>query len=411
MLMDRVRESRTGGAHVGAEPSWRDVDLALRRIAKRRAALDVEEAKWLVAAQRARVHQHLGMGSFREYLERVLGYAPRTAQERIRVAQALVDLPEMEGALARGDISFSTIREVSRVAKANTEGAWLTAIAGKTVREVEEAVAGRRPGDLPETPPDPELLRTTLRLDVKTSTLALFREARRQLELETGEKLSDDAFVAMLCRGALAGGGAAERPPHQIAITTCDDCKRGWQDAGGVTVEVPAATIERAQCDATEIGRIDGPTPGRASQTIPPAIRRAVIQRDHERCRVPGCRAATYVDIHHIVPRALGGTHEPWNLMLLCDAHHGAVHEGRLRIRGRAPDALVVEHADGKSYGEEPTNAELAKKALRQSGYSAAEASAAVEQACAHVGADVPLERLIFESFRACKPIAIRSRE
>lgn len=401
MLMDRVRDSVAGGAHVGEEPSWREIDLALRRIAKQRAALDAEEAIWLVAAQRARVHRQLGMGSFREYLERVLGYGPRTAQDRIRVAVALAELPEMAAALARGDISFSTVREVSRVAKANTERVWLGAVAGKTVREVEQAVAGRRPGDLPETPPDPELLRSTLRLDVKTSTLALFREARQQLERETGERLSDDAFVAMLCRGALAGGSAAERPPHQIAITTCGDCKRGWQEAGGLTVEVPEAKIERARCDATEIGRIDGPTARRASQTVPPAIRRAVIQRDHERCRVPGCRAATYVDIHHIVPRAQSGTHDPWNLLLLCDAHHDAVHEGRLVVGGRAPDALVFQHADGKSYGTEPTNVELAEKALKQSGFSAAEANAAVEEACAHVGADVPLERLIFEAFRA----------
>ena len=368
MLMDRVRDSRTGGAHVGAEPSWREVDLALRGIAKRRAALDVEEARWLVAAQRARVYWHLGMGSFREYLERVLGYAPRTAQERIRVAEALAELPEITAALERGDISFSTVREVSRVAKADTEEAWLQAVAGKTVRDVEQAVAGRRPGDLPGTPPDPELLRRTIRLDLKTSTLALFREVRQQLELETGETLTDDALLAMLCRGAMAGGGAVERPPHQIAITTCDECKRGWQDAGGVTVEVPASRIERARCDATEIGRIDGPTQGRASQTIPPATRRAVIQRDHERCRVPGCRASTYVDIHHIVPRAQGGTHDPWNLLLLCDAHHDAVHEGRLAIRGRVPDALVFQHADGRDYGTEPAKVELAEQPSRESG-------------------------------------------
>jgi hypothetical protein len=402
MLMDRVRDSVAGGAHAGAGSEWREIDLALRRIAKRRAALDAEEARWLMAAQRAEVHRHLGMGSFREYLERVLGYAPRTAQERIRVAEALVQLPETEAALARGDIQYSTVREISRVAKPETEHAWLCAVAGKTVRDVEQAVAGLKPGDLPGTPPDPALLRSTLRLDVKTSTLALFREVRRRLEQDAGERLDDDQVVAMLCRGALSGGGGTQQPPHQIAITTCDGCKRGWQDAGGLTVEVSGAAIERARCDATEIGRIDDPRPGRASQTIPPATRRAVIQRDHERCGVPGCRASTYVDIHHIIPRALGGTNDPWNLLLVCNAHHDAVHEGRLVIRGRAPHELVIEHADGRRYGEAPSNVELAVAALKQSGYTNQAAKAAVAIARAHVGADEPLERLIFEAFRAC---------
>ncbi|HTE53339.1 MAG TPA: HNH endonuclease signature motif containing protein, partial [Kofleriaceae bacterium] len=44
-----------------------------------------------------------------------------------------------------------------------------------------------------------------------------------------------------------------------------------------------------------------------ASQSIPPRIRREVWRRDHGRCRVPGCRAARFLEVHHIVPRALGG--------------------------------------------------------------------------------------------------------
>ena len=33
---------------------------------------------------------------------------------------------------------------------------------------------------------------------------------------------------------------------------------------------------------------------------------------------VPGCRSARNLDIHHIVEQARGGTHELWNLTLLC---------------------------------------------------------------------------------------------
>ena len=58
-------------------------------MAARRARLDAEEARWPLAARRAKVHIHLGFGSFVEYAERILDYAPRTTHERLRVAEAL----------------------------------------------------------------------------------------------------------------------------------------------------------------------------------------------------------------------------------------------------------------------------------------------------------------------------------
>src|SRR6266436_1095903 len=42
---------------------WRDVDYELRSIAKRRAALDAEEAKWLREADRLRIWREVGCGS------------------------------------------------------------------------------------------------------------------------------------------------------------------------------------------------------------------------------------------------------------------------------------------------------------------------------------------------------------
>ncbi|HTE53172.1 MAG TPA: HNH endonuclease signature motif containing protein, partial [Kofleriaceae bacterium] len=90
-----------------------------------------------------------------------------------------------------------------------------------------------------------------------------------------------------------------------------------------------------------------------ASQSIPPRIRREVWRRDHGRCQVPGCRAARFLEVHHIVPRALGGPHEPGNLLVMCSAHHARVHDGALRLSGTAPDRLVFQRADGAPYGLE----------------------------------------------------------
>ncbi len=77
-----------------------------------------------------------------------------------------------------------------------------------------------------------------------------------------------------------------------------------------------------------------------------PRARRAdpVIERDGYRCAVPGCTSRRNLHDHHIVFRSACGSDEPENRITLCAFHHQrALHAGLLRIRGRAPDALLFE--------------------------------------------------------------------
>jgi hypothetical protein len=90
----------------------------------------------------------------------------------------------------------------------------------------------------------------------------------------------------------------------------------------------------------------------RAQQNIPPALRRAVLARDRRRCRAPGCAHATFVDVHHVQPRAEGGRNEAENLLTLCGSHHRAIHRGELLIEREPDGALVFRHADGAAYGD-----------------------------------------------------------
>src|SRR5262245_48800737 len=104
-----------GRAETCIDAGWRDVDAALRRCARRRAALDAEEACWLVAAERLQLHRHFACASLHEYLEHRLGYGPRTARDRLRVARLLATLPAINAALAAGELSHSAVRELTRV--------------------------------------------------------------------------------------------------------------------------------------------------------------------------------------------------------------------------------------------------------------------------------------------------------
>jgi hypothetical protein len=389
------------------QSEWRRIDAALRAIASRRAMLDAEEARWLIEARRSALHRHLGFATLLEYMERVLGYGPHAAKERLRVADALEELPAMRDALASGRLPFSAVRELSRVATGDTEVAWLAAAEGRTLREIEPMVAGRRRGDLPGDPPDPERLRHALRFEVSGPTLALLRDARRALEDEVGERLDDDQLVAALCKAVLGGPRDEGRATHQIAITVCETCDRAWQDGAGAAIEIPPVAVERACCDAQHIGRVDADVPARATQNVPPALRRLVWRRDHGRCVVPGCRSSTYLEVHHVQWRMNGGRHSARNCCVLCDAHHGAVHAGRLVITGSAP-ALTFTHDDGRPYGApfasvappprsappSPLRAD-AIDALRRLGFTLPESRAAVATALSHVGGDAAIEDVL----------------
>src|SRR6185295_14217765 len=143
-----------GMENIGVEHTHADWLIAherLSRLARQRAAADAEEGRWLLAARRAAAHVHLGYGSFFEYVERLFGYRPRSTHEKLRVAEALESLPALARALEEGRLSWSAVRELTRVAVAETEREWLELAAGKSLRQLEELVAGKRPGDAPAT--------------------------------------------------------------------------------------------------------------------------------------------------------------------------------------------------------------------------------------------------------------------
>ena len=124
--------------------SWQLAHQELVRLAAERAGLDFEEGRWLLEAHRTGAHVELGFAAFYEYTERLFGYGPRLSQEKLRVAEALEELPEIARALQTGAISFSHARELTRVATPATEKAWLEATRGKTVRETVDPLPAPR---------------------------------------------------------------------------------------------------------------------------------------------------------------------------------------------------------------------------------------------------------------------------
>ena len=196
-------------------------------------------------------------------------------------------------------------------------------------------------GDRPSDPKDPGLAIKKITLELRAGATAQLRQARQAISAEVGGFVDDSDLIEALCAAYFARGEADQgRARHQLMITICERCNQGWQDAAGRVIAIDAVDVERAECDAQRIG--SDREPARATQDITPMVRRFVWRRDHGTCCVPGCRASRNVDIHHVVHREHGGSHEADNVALTCSAHHRALHEGKLQITGSAPNLTIT---------------------------------------------------------------------
>jgi hypothetical protein len=348
-MFDGSMQVETGAESVGGgRAAWRDLDRQFRSLAKRRGALEHEELALIREANAVQLWRELGMVSIREYLERRMGYTPGVASERVRVAEALEAMPALEQAHAAGELSYSAIREITRIATRRTERAWLAACRGKTVKEIMELLAEREPGDRPESPRKPDLRMKDKTMKVPPHVEALLRQCRAKLESEMGERVAEHEVLEAMGLAFLRGESAtSKRAPTQISISVCPSCKVARQNGAGVEFAISPAAFERAACDARWLGDVGAPR-ARAVQSVTPALREYVLARDKHRCRVPGCRSARNLELHHLEHQEHGGSHDEQNLVTICGGHHGAHHGGTLILRGTS-DALEVIRLDDEA--------------------------------------------------------------
>jgi 5-methylcytosine-specific restriction endonuclease McrA len=114
----------------------------------------------------------------------------------------------------------------------------------------------------------------------------------------------------------------SNKPPVQIHIHQCPDCAKATVQTCKGELEISKTDLEQALCDC----QISKPNE-RNSSSIPPAIRRLVFAEARHQCQQPGCNHTSFLEVHHVIPRARGGTNDVSNLKLICSACHKLLHE------------------------------------------------------------------------------------
>jgi len=294
---------------------------ATRRILARVAAL-------LLVFKRERHFAALGFGSLADYAGARLEFSARKTRELVELAERTEGLPGLRTAFETGSLHWTKLRTIARVATPEDEQAWLERARRLSSRALELAVAEAAGERAP---------RIKVLLELTDEQYADLEDALRALRRERRNDeapVSREAGLLELVRRGIGATAGSPRPRFQTVIYRCTDCGVAVRETRLGPVPVEPATDGCARCDSDVI---EADRPSRVTKTIPPAIRRHVLVRDRGRCAVPGCSGRDYVDVHHVVPRASGGGHDPSLLATMCDGHHIAVHDGAIRIEGRAP--------------------------------------------------------------------------
>jgi hypothetical protein len=173
---------------------------------------------------------------------------------------------------------------------------------------------------------------------------------------ETGlfDPLQTRAADALLEMAATSGdeNGSATQLTVFTELETLITEDRGWAELDNTT-PIHNSIVQWLGCDAiVETIITQGGQPigiGRRSRKIPGWLRRLVEYRDGHQCQHPACSNTRWLQVHHIIPWAVGGPTDLDNLILLCGVHHRLIHRHDWHITG-PPDKRVFRRADWTPY-------------------------------------------------------------
>ena len=322
-----------------------------------------------------------GFKSLAHWLSWCCSMTPGVAREHVRVARALRRMPRIAGLFREARLSYSKVREVTRVVDVVDEqrlaGLALTATAAQLARMIsgfrsadglrlkqqtkrrvwwheredglidfrarlpkEEAAvllaaleAAKDQFGPPPPKPDPcgaAEQQAAPGVGVYSNADALLDVARSFLDVAPQDRSGEDRTLVVVHVSA-----------EQLARTVPDVPAGTAQPAEAVchiegVGSVEAATAQKLACDGALLGAVVDKhgtvlALGRSKRLVSKAQRRALLIRDRM-CCYPGCHQIRHLKAHHVISWSLGGRTDLNNLILLCQWHHTAVHEGGISI-------------------------------------------------------------------------------
>jgi 5-methylcytosine-specific restriction endonuclease McrA len=301
---------------------------------------------WFGEIHGRKLYCDLGYSSMLVYAQQGLGWSQSKAYDFLKICEKLDELPAVKKKVEEGKLGYARTRTIVGVASPENEKEWVDLALNKSHTQLKEAAkkARRKAAEVakgqvaifPEESVPAAVVPQRVTLEMTPTQLARFEALWEKLRKQGGlpsDKV--EALLAMMQTCVDGNSNPLEKPagpPVQIHVHQCPDCEKATVQTARGELRLSPEETERIACDA-QISE-----PGHPNRTtIPPKTRRLVLARDRHRCQTPGCRHTHFLEIHHILPRARGGTNDPENLTTLCSACHALVHQRASQVRERSP--------------------------------------------------------------------------
>jgi hypothetical protein len=320
-----------------------------------------------------------GCNDCAEWMDFKLKISRKTALEKVRVAKALWFVPKIEAALKEGQLSYSQVRALSRVANPENESDLLDRALTTTACNLEKYCQRLRLGEAQSSERQARRQHQNralhlivedgaLSVQLPPSELAIVHQALEQLVNDLPEDPGRDFFAARadalvdMARHVLCNSNAdtTESAPaattHQVMVHVDMSALTG----DGGESDYPLPTVKRLCCSGEVLPIFkDGDRVldvGRNQRMVPTKLKRALAARDRH-CQFPGCHHSRYLDAHHIKHWIDGGKTKLSNLLLLCTHHHTLMHEGGFNLKP-AKGKFYFARPDGRQIEQIPSSAE-----------------------------------------------------
>ncbi len=290
--------------------------------------------------ERELFHQ-LGYSCTAHYARTNFNISKSKIYELLQAGRCLRKFTEIDHRFWKGELSWSQVRLIVRIAESATEKAWIKKAIECNLKDLALAVKHARPGEAPKDKSCglPESL-PPIQLSFDASSLEVWETAKRGLQEELGEGVNDLQLATLLAEAYVQGklSDKKSQSVYAVVVTKCSTCKEATVLTDDGRAPVDEKALERVLCDAevidlTEETQVED-SEREIDRATPEWMRDRVLARDSNRCKC--CGRTRSLNAHHIHFRGKGGRTTLSNLISLCATCHSHVHEGFLTVKGDA---------------------------------------------------------------------------
>lgn len=271
-------------------------------------------AALLPEVERRQLYRKKGFLSLFEFAKKLAGMSEYTVERILLLAKRLENKPALKNLFESGTQGWSKIEKVSFVATPDTEKDWAEKVEKMSVQTLGAYIHQKRLIDN-----ESNLDCGTVDVDDSQSNL----EIRQQLKYLSFHVTPNIEFKLRLYKQHLEKSQKQSLTWNEVFAELL---KENMQEnfSSGTTENLNSSVIHRT-----------------FSRHIPQKIRNFILSRYGHKCAFPGCNKPSDI-IHHLKRFSLSHSHDPKDLLPLCDLHHNLVHTGFIENEEDPPEKWKI---------------------------------------------------------------------